>query len=409
MTNSIFGSFKPCVLALALLGLASCQPAPSETPPEALLYVWAYDEDKNGPSFLMVIDADPASPGYGTIVDTVATEGVGLDAHHTNHTLPPSGRLFANDFVGGRTHIFETSETPLKPVYAGTFGNRGEFYHPHTFVELPNANVLATFQYQDDEGNRTGGILELDPSGEVVRSVDATDPDIPELRPYSVEVLPELDRVVMVSADMMAKVNDHRVQIRKLSDLSLSSTLELPAPAREEARFAPLESRVLGDGKTLYVSTYMCGLYLLTGVDTDTPEVTFLKDWGNKGCAIPVVIGNYYLLALGENHAVAVLDVSDPANPIEVSRLEFPADFEPHWIGAKSDGTKIALTGYGEGLKTRILMLDFDPETGALSIDESFGAGDDRGSGLMVNLEDWPHGGKGPAIVHAAVFWEETK
>lgn len=406
MKHFISGSVRFCAAALAMLGLASCQPAPSETPPDTLLYVWANPANLQDPAFLIVIDADPASPGYGTILETVATEGPGLDAHHTNHTLPPSGRVFANDFTGGRTHIFETAENPAKPAYTGTFENRGGYYHPHTFVELPGGNVLATFQYQDDEGNSTGGILELSPSGEVVRSVDATDPDIPELRPYSVEVLPDFDRVVMVSADMMGKVDDYRVQIRKLSDLSLSSTLELPAPARDEARFAPLESRVLGDGKTLYVSTYMCGLYLLTGVDTDTPEVTFLKDWGNKGCAIPVVIGNYYLLALGQNHAVAVLDVSDPANPVEVSRLEFPADFEPHWIGAKSDGTKVALTGYGEGLKTRVLMLEFDPASGALSVDEAFGGGDELGPGVMVNRASWPHGGTGPAIAHATLFRE---
>lgn len=404
--------FAITAIAVAVFGvLSACGEPEKETKgdPHSLLYVWAYDEEKSDPAFLIVIDADPASAGYGTILNTVATEGVGMDAHHTNHTLPPSGRMFANDFMGGRTHIFETAENPMKPAYKGVFENRGDFYHPHTFVELPNGNVLVTFQYQDDEGNSTGGILELSPSGEIVRSIDATDPEIPELRPYSVEVLPDLDRVVMVSADMMDKVADYRVQVRTLSELSVLKTLELPAPAREEARFAPLESRVLPDGKSLYVSTYMCGLYLLEGIDTETPEVTFLRDWGNLGCAIPVVIGHYYVLALGQNNAVAALDISDPKNPVEVSRLEFPAGYEPHWIGANREGTKIALTGYGEGLKTRIMMLDFNPDTGALRVDENFGGGDDKAPGLMVNLETWPHGGRGPAIVHAAVFWEKSE
>lgn len=408
MKNLLNGWTKGVVCALGLI-LSGCDQPPNERTsdtllPDTLLYVWAYDEDYQSPSFLIVVDADHDSPTYGTILDTVLSEGAGMDAHHSNHFLPSSGRLFANDFMGGRTHIFDTTANPLEPVYKGWFKNLGDYTYPHSFVELAGGNVLATFQTKGEGNEVTGGLVELSPEAEMVRAVDAENPALPMLRPYSLEVLPEIDRVVTTSADMMEKVVDHRLQIWRLSDLKLITTLELPQPDREEARNDPMEARVLADGKTLYINTYMCGLYRLTGVETQTPEVTFVKDFGNLGCAIPQVIGKYYLLALGQNNAISVLDVSDPANPVEVSRLGFSADFEPHWIAADPAGRRIALTGYGDALKTRIMMLDFNPETGTLSVDESFGEGDEKGPGVMVNIQTWPHGDTGPAIVHAAVF-----
>src|SRR5262245_57891818 len=62
--------------------------------------------DKNegfGNDFLAVIDADPASPSYGRLVTTVATDQPTLYVHHTEYVMPSSGMLFANDHDAGRT------------------------------------------------------------------------------------------------------------------------------------------------------------------------------------------------------------------------------------------------------------------------------------------------------------------
>ena len=34
-----------------------------------------------------------------------------------------------------------------------------------------------------------------------------------------------------------------------------------------------------------------------------------------------------------------------------------------------------------------------------------FGIGNQSGAGFMIDREEWPHGGKGPAMAHGAIFW----
>jgi hypothetical protein len=113
---------------------------------------------------------------------------------------------------------------------------------------------------------------------------------------------------------------------------------------------------------------------------------------------VPVVYGKYWIQTVGAINGLIVLDVSDPANPKEVSRLSLPMKFHmPHWIGADRANGRIAVTG---GRASWLAMLKFDEATGALSIDERFGDGGE----VQFDRPDWPHGEKGRAIVHGVVF-----
>ncbi|HIN90468.1 MAG TPA: hypothetical protein EYN04_07580 [Porticoccaceae bacterium] len=92
---------KPNWSLIAVLGacviLSACGDASNEVPPssDSYLYVWQFDEDANDdPNFLSVINADPTSQAYGTLVTTVPTPGVRGGAHHTSLVLPTSGFLF---------------------------------------------------------------------------------------------------------------------------------------------------------------------------------------------------------------------------------------------------------------------------------------------------------------------------
>lgn len=58
----------------------------------------------------------------------------------------------------------------------------------------------------------------------------------------------------------------------------------------------------------------------------------------------------------------------------------------------------------GDAFERRIWMLDFDQETGALTIDESFRhAGSDR-PGIDFDRAEWPHGESGATIPNGSVF-----
>ncbi len=99
-----------------------------------------------GNDFLAVIDADPSSASYGHLVTTLATDQQTMRVHHTEYTMPASGMLFANDHDAGRTFIFDVRD-PLHPKTVTSFTDMAGYMHPHSYVRLPNGNVLATFQH----------------------------------------------------------------------------------------------------------------------------------------------------------------------------------------------------------------------------------------------------------------------
>ena len=165
----------PVALALGWYAVISlAQPAiPNAAAPGHYLVVWAGDRAKQGNDFLAVIDAEPSSASYGHLVTTLATDQKTVRVHHTEYTMPPSGMLFANDHDIGRTFVFDV-RNPLKPKVVTSFTDMAGYMHPHSYLRLPNGNVLATFQHAHHTGSAgpagsTGGLVEIDDHGNVVR------------------------------------------------------------------------------------------------------------------------------------------------------------------------------------------------------------------------------------------------
>lgn len=403
------------LVALAAGNTANAQSAtepPSET--GSLLYVWLHTIGHEGADFLAVIDADETSARYGEVLTTVPAGDVRGHAHHTPLTLPESGTIFANDYRGGHTYIYDAT-TPGAPRLKGSFGRIGVYSFPHSFAELPNGNILATFQSKREGNLVPGGLVEMTTDGELVRAADA-DPRDPAVfvRPYGMVLLPTQDRLVVTTFDMKQKEVARHIQIWRLSDLRLLGTVPVPAPEGKDFNGNPFEGRVLEDGETVLLGTLSCGLYLLDGLTAEEPErgVTMknVHDFGGQYCGVPTRRGRFWIQPVETEaedgpRAVVVLDVSNPGKPVETARVSFGVGFGPHWTSPNREGTKIAVTGYGEHLSRRILILTFDPEDGQLHIDERFGKGDEAGPGLLVDRETWPHGDAGPAQGHGAIFW----
>src|SRR5262249_838874 len=193
------------------------------------LLVWAGDRAHKGNDFLAVIDADPASASYGRLLTTLATDQQTVRVHHTEYVMPASGMLFANDHDAGRTFIFDV-RNPLQPKIRASFSDMAGYMHPHSYVRLPNGHVLVTFQHDHrvgaaPAGGKSGGLVEIDDRGQVIRSASNADPAFASalLMPYGLAVLPGLDRVVstnssMHDADIFSGVT---YQIWRLSDLKL--------------------------------------------------------------------------------------------------------------------------------------------------------------------------------------------
>lgn len=395
---------------IALTTVAACgTPAPEPTAGSPdYLYLWTASADPAQPDFLAVLDVSEAPDRYGTLVTTLPVPGLGNRPHHTEHEMPGDRQLFANGFGSGQTFVFDLS-APARPRLAAQFGDLEGYSHPHSFLRMPNGHVLATFQMRHEDGRvRPGGLVELTPDGRPVRSSSALGPNVhDDLRVYSAGIIPALDRIVTTTTDMANDFEASRnLQVWRLSDLSLLHTFPLPdGPAGTEGLYTA-EPRLLEDGRTLLVSTFSCGLYLIEGLDGDAPSGRMVASFPEKAgtsCAIPVVSGDYYLVTVPAWNAVVSLDISTPSAPREVSRLTLGAEDVPHWIAMAPDRRRVVITGYA-ALQHRVLIARFDPATGALALDERFREEGASEPGFRMDNKPWPHGGHSKGIPHGAVF-----
>lgn len=404
---------KTLVVLLLLLVSGLCRPGTSVFRPQSparYLFAWAGDEDRADSDFLAVIDLKRDGDRYGTIVATTPVGEKGLWPHHTEHELSASKMLFANGFAGNRNFLFDLHD-PLHPKIIRRFDGVAGLGFLHSFVRLPNGHVLATFQAHGPENQSPGGLAELDASGHLVRSVSGADPaaDQTTLRPYSLAVVPALDRVVVALTYMPIPTwhplrpsieHDHagnQVQVYRLSDLALVKTIRLPS------NDAPNEPRVLADGRTVLVNTVACRLYQVTGLEGTDPGVALVHEEPTKGCATPVVIGDYWVQAHANDHRVFALDVSDLKNVREVSSVSFDERQRPHWVA--TDGTRVVVVNEpAPSAERRIWMLKIDRATGQLTLDRDFRDANSDRPGIAFDRKSWPHGDTGNAVPHGTVF-----
>ena len=398
------------LFALAvILGAIVLPMQPQEQPLKAsghYLFAWTGDPASVGYDFLAVIDADPASPGYGHLVTTVVTDQQTGLIHHTEYTMPASGMLFANDHYAGRTFIWDVRD-PLHPKVATSFTDMAGYMHPHSYLRLPNGHVLATFQHAHhgsttEPMGKTGGLVEIDDQGNVIRSASNADPAFAGalLTPYSLVVLPGLDRVVSTNSsmhdeDILAGVT---YQVWRLSDLKLLKTAYFDVGENRYAQISPEEPRLGPDG-SIFVQTLGCGLERITGVDTDAPRSQLVYTFPGNWCGVPTVVGHYLVQSAGATNGLIVLDISNAAKPVEVSRLKISDTFKPHWTGWDAKTQRLVVTGS----ESRLFMLKLDQATGALSMDNAFHDAEGK-AGFNFADRDWPHGWKGSGRPHGAVF-----
>src|SRR5215472_2661936 len=292
------------------------------------LLVWAGDRAGKGNDFLIVINADPTSPDYGHMTTTLATDQQTVRVHHTEYTMPASGMLFANDHDAGRTFIFDVRD-PLHAKIVTSFTDMAGYMHPHSYVRLPNGHVLVTFQHEHHGGpassGKIGGLVEIDDSGRVIRSASNADPAFAAalLMPYGLVVLPALDRVVSTNSSMHLDeeiFSGVTYQVWRLSDLKLLKTADLDVGPDHYAHISPEEPRLGPDG-SVFVQTLGCGLERITGIDTSEPKSKLVYVFPGNWCGVPTIVAHYLVQSVPAVHGFIVLDIADPAKPVEVSRL----------------------------------------------------------------------------------------
>jgi hypothetical protein len=284
--------------------------------------------------------------------------------------------------------------------------------HPHSYVRLPNGHVLATFQHAHHDATeepigKTGGLVEIDDEGKVIRSASNGDPAFAGalLTPYSLVVLPEMDRVVSTNSSMHLEDIFAGViyQVWRLSDLKLLKTAYFEVEENRYAQISPEEPRLGLDG-SMFVQTLGCGLERITGVNTDEPRSQLVYTFPGNWCGVPTIIGHYLVQSAGATHGLIVLDIANAAKPVKVSRLKLSDTYQPHWTGWDAKTGRVVVTSsMTSGPVERLYLIKLDPATGALAPDDTFRDSDGKVGFSFVERE-WPRGWKGSGLPHGAVF-----
>lgn len=372
------------------------------------MFAWTGDADSKGKDFLAVIDADPSSSSYGHLVTTLVTDQQSMQVHHTEYSMPASGMLFANDHAVGRTFIFDLHD-PTHPKVATSFTDMAGYMHPHSYLRLPNGHVLASFQHAHHGANDgqadSGGLVEIDDQGKVVRSASSADPSFSNtlLTPYSLAVLPDVDRVVSTNSSMHLDgiFSGVTYQVWRLSDLKLLKTAYFDVGENRYAQVGPQEPRVGPDG-TVFVQTLSCGLERVTAVDTDQPKSQLVYTFPGNWCGVPTIVGHFLIQSVPAIGGLVVVDIANGAKPVEVSRLTLADGYKAHWTSwdAKTNRVVVTTSSLGRG---RLYLVKLDPASGHLALDEAFRDTDGK-VGFDFENKEWPHGWKGSGMPHGVVF-----
>lgn len=218
--------------------------------------------------------------------------------------------------------------------------------------------------------------------------------------PYSLVVLPDIDRVLSTNSSMHAEdPHGHTYQVWRLSDLKLLTTSYFDTGGRRYGQIDPEEPRRGPDG-SVFVQTLVCGIERVTGINTGAPKSELVYMFPGFHCGVPTIVGHYLIQSVPIYHGVVALDISNPAKPAEVSKLKLGEVFRPHWTSWDAKSHRLVVTGYDE---QRLYLLNVDESTGTLTIDTAFHNEVGR-PGFNFDNRKWPHGWQGSANPHGVVF-----
>jgi hypothetical protein len=140
-------------------------------------------------------------------------------------------------------------------------------------------------------------------------------------------------------------------------------------------------------------------------VNTDEPRSQLVYTFPGNWCGVPTIVGRYLVQSAAAMHGLIVLDITNAANPVEVSRLKLSDTYSPHWTAFDPKTQRVVVTSsMTPGVPVeRLYLVKLDPATGTLSLDDSFRDTDGK-VGFSFANRAWPHGWTGSGLPHGVVF-----
>jgi methanethiol oxidase len=158
---------------------------------ETHLYVWSRSATSGGSDLIAVVDVDPASATYGSIVAT-APAGSSNEAHHFGYTAD-ANRIFAGGMFSNRLFRYDVGADARALRLSRTIDLTPTGYSgPHTAYAVPGG-ILVTMM---GGTAGSGAILELNEDGDVVRTMPAPTHDGRPVNLYDITVHPATNRML---------------------------------------------------------------------------------------------------------------------------------------------------------------------------------------------------------------------
>jgi selenium-binding protein 1 len=294
-------------------------------PHESVLYVWTSDADQNDPDFLAVIDANPTSSTYGTIIATAPTSAPANVAHHFGYTVN-ADRIFAGGLFSNRLFIYDVATDPKHPKLVKTVPDLAAstgFSGPHTFYAVPGGVMIAMLGAKD--GGAPGALVQLDNDGNFVKALPA-----PKYM-YDVGIKPELNLILTSSWAHPHAVKAGNTPMDQVGDEVVAWDYKTGKILQEEhLDKAPLEVRWL-HGAAARGGFINCAFgnsvwHWEVGKDGKLAFTRVLKLADN---AIPADMrisydNRFLFVSLFGGGAVQQYDIADPMQPKLVSTVPFP-------------------------------------------------------------------------------------
>lgn len=210
---------------------------------ETLLYVWTRDGDGKESDFLAVVDANPRSATYGTLINSVPTGSASNEAHHFGYTAD-AGRIFGAGMFSNKLFIYDVKTDPRKPTLMRTVDlNPTGYSGPHTMYAVPEGVLLAMLGKVD--GGGPGALVLVDNDGNFKQAWPVVRPDGEPGYMYDVGIKPEMNRMVTSSWAHPGhiKSGDHPAHSGK--DVAVWDWKTKKIVQVQEVDLAPLEVRWL--------------------------------------------------------------------------------------------------------------------------------------------------------------------
>jgi methanethiol oxidase len=351
------GRFLGLILVMTALAAAVPQPrASAETclspfvkrldRQEKYLYVFCVDADARDNDFVAVIDVDPDSNRYGTILHTLDLGTKGNETHHWGYTDDRT-RIWAGGLFSSRIWILDVASDPSRPRVEKVIEDIPQvsgLSGPHTYYALPGRMLISFLG--SGSGGLPAGMAEFTNDGKFIRRIDQ-----PEKAPYGYDVAikPALNR--MVSSSFTPLRNYHKplaqMDLKDFGSELVVWDFKNRRPLQVgKAGLAPLEVRWSLKPENHYGFTNCAldnSIWLFKDNGTGQYEFKKVADTG----ALPADLRQspddkyLYVSCFGDN-TIQQWDVSDPEQPRLFSSVA-PC-VQPNMMHVTGDGKRMYVT-----------------------------------------------------------------